>query len=230
MKRNGFSQEGLKLLACIAMLIDHIGAGFGNSCLLRSIGRLAFPIFCFLLVEGFYHTGNLRRYSLRLLICAVISELPYDLLLSGQWDLSRQNVMLTLLLGLTMLRCMEQVPLYLAKVAMLLPFCIAAQGLRTDYGATGIALIGVFALSRNIPHGFLLELLCTSLLFWFMDSPLLSLAGISIPMQFLGIAALIPIHCYSGRKCTYAPAIQWAFYLFYPGHLMILHLLRFIIP
>ena len=92
------SQEGLKLLACLTMLLDHTGAilvaeilrsgaeyGFLRQLytLLRTIGRISFPIYCYLLTEGVHYTKNPRRYFLRLLIAALLAELPYDLALRG---------------------------------------------------------------------------------------------------------------------------------------------------
>ena len=125
MQKKGLSQEGLKLIACITMLLDHIGAvvvmaWFENSSgankgllldlyeMLRVIGRLAFPIYCFLLVEGSVHTCDPKRYGLRLLIAAVLSEIPYDLAIYGGISWQNQSVMVTLLLGFLMLRVMDR--------------------------------------------------------------------------------------------------------------------------
>ena len=92
---SGISQEGLKLLACITMLIDHIGATLmirliqetsANDAslvwlyyLMRIIGRIAFPIYCFLLVEGAAHTRDPKKYGLRLFVGMLLSEIPFDL-------------------------------------------------------------------------------------------------------------------------------------------------------
>ena len=81
--KKGISQEGLKILACLTMLLDHIGAVFVRGYTLRIIGRIAFPIYCFLLVEGVLHTKNPRRYGLRLGIGLLLSEIPFDLLFSA---------------------------------------------------------------------------------------------------------------------------------------------------
>ena len=79
MEKKGLSQEALKSIACITMLLDHIGATMVRGYTLRIIGRIAFPIFCFLMAEGAYHTKNPRKYCLRLMIGMLLSELPFDL-------------------------------------------------------------------------------------------------------------------------------------------------------
>ena len=84
--KTGISQEGLKLLACLTMLIDHIGAlFFPQFQWMRIIGRLSFPLYCFLLSEGIHYTRNPMKYGLRLLLVAVLTELPYDLLFRGEF-------------------------------------------------------------------------------------------------------------------------------------------------
>jgi hypothetical protein len=116
------SGSTLKLIAIITMLIDHtaavvlekiIVAGESSNTiaydsvlyfiyvLMRMIGRLAFPIFCFLLVEGFLHTRSVRKYAIRLAAFALISEIPFDLALFGEpFYFNYQNVFFTLLIGL----------------------------------------------------------------------------------------------------------------------------------
>ena len=113
----GLSGSTLKIIAVITMLTDHIGAGilgriitmqgiysgsvYNVYTVMRYIGRLAFPIFCFLLVEGFMHTHNVKKYASRLFVFALISEIPFDLFVSGRIvDTSAQNVYFTLLIGL----------------------------------------------------------------------------------------------------------------------------------
>ena len=109
MKQRGLSQEGLKIIACVTMLIDHIGAVLLPQYFsLRMIGRIAFPIYCFLLVEGAHYTKNPGKYALRLGIGMLLSELPFDLAFSRGWSWGYQSVMVTLLLVFLALKCMER--------------------------------------------------------------------------------------------------------------------------
>ena len=150
----GLSQEGLKILACVTMLVDHAALLFGGSPWLRVIGRLAFPIYCFLLTEGIRHTRDVRRYLSRLLFAAIVSEPIYDLVLYpcvGIWQ--HQNVLWTLALGCAMLWCMTMIHKPVAKLAVMLLFALAAELVRASYGSSGIYMIALFALCRGMPEG-----------------------------------------------------------------------------
>ena len=97
----GINSFQLKWIAVITMIIDHTGAVlFPDDMVFRYIGRIAFPIFCFLLVEGFFHTRDVRKYMLRLGLFALISEIPYDLAFRDTvLEFEHQNVFFALLLG-----------------------------------------------------------------------------------------------------------------------------------
>lgn len=101
----GLNSFQLKCIAVITMIIDHTGAVlFPDNMTLRYIGRIAFPIFCFLLVEGFFHTRDVRKYMLRLGMFAVISEIPYDLAFRDTViEFEHQNVFFTLFIGVVMM-------------------------------------------------------------------------------------------------------------------------------
>lgn len=222
MAKKGISQEVLKLIACVAMLLDHIGAVLipGNG--LRIIGRLAFPIYCFLLVEGVAHTHDLKKYGQRLLLGALLSEVPFDYLFYGGINWQHQSVMLTLLIGFLMIVWARKRRLYL------LPFCIcffAAEFLCTDYGGFGIAVIAVFMVTAEKNYEKLLQVIGMVLIFWAMDSYRVAVFGMRIPIQMFALLAMLPISFYSGRKLTRSRAVQWSFYLFYPVHLAVLFLI-----
>lgn len=240
MKRKWISPEGLKLLACVSMLLDHLGVVIVLEMYrrapsgvlletydaLRLIGRLAFPIYCFLLVEGSRHTRNVFRYGARLALAALISEIPYDLALRGGIDWQHQNVMVTLFLGLCALEAMKRCPNLALKLLAAAPFAILADLAGADYGAKGIMLVVLFALTREVPHAGILQVLGM----WFIFSPnhamMLNWIGrFSVTTQEWAVLALIPIHGCNEKKRTDSRAVQWAFYLFYPVHLMILYLI-----
>ena len=247
--KKGLSQEALKLLACITMLIDHIGYGLvypmyqqfnvihGASItgakqlymaymLMRCIGRLAMPIFAFLLVEGFYRTKSRGNYALRLLIGAALSEIPYNLIVSGSpvWRY-QQSIMITLLLGFCALAVMEQCRKLAWKSVAMVPFAILSELLGADYGWGGVALIALFALSRQMYNRNMVRFFGMLVLFHYIPSTLLQLGNFSIPMQTLGALSMLFIAAYDGRKLTNSKAVQWAFYLFYPVHLTLLYLI-----
>ena len=235
-------QEGLKLLACLTMLLDHTGAvlvagairsGAGSPLLseaytmLRTIGRIAFPIYCFLLAEGVHHTKNPTKYAFRLLISVFLAELPFDYALHGGFTLQKQSVMVTLLLGFLALESMKRCPRFLLKLLLPIPFAWLAGKLHCDYGAKGVWLMVLFFLTREAKYGILLQLLGM----WFLFSPghlmaLNWLDGIHITTQEWAVLSLIPISVYSGEKISRSKGLQWGFYLFYPVHLTLLWILK----
>lgn len=226
-KKWGISQEGLKILACVTMLVDHIGATMVPELTLRMIGRVAFPIFCFLLAEGAHYTKSPQKYALRLAIGAVLSELPFDLALFGGVTPEYQSVMVTMLLGFGALIAMRKAERLYLKCLVILPFALAAELLRTDYGGAGVLLIALFGLTRELRRGWVYQLI-GMLFICGVLMPGLEIRFLGIPMgiELLAVGAMVPIALYSGQKHTRSRAVQWGFYLFYPVHLTVLYLLK----
>ena len=230
MTKRPLSQEGLKFLACAIMLLDHIGATLIPWGTLRIIGRLAFPIFCFLLAEGAHYTRNPRNYLLRLGIGAVLSELPFDLALFGSWSWQHQSVMITLLLGAMALLAMKRMTQPLLKILVLLLFAFLADFMNTDYGGAGVLMIALFGLTRERKYGWLVQLLGMYLICrWIIPGGVVWFIDRYVFIEIFAILALIPIWLYSGKKSTSSRAVQWAFYLFYPVHLWILYLISILL-
>ena len=217
--------EGLKLLACATMLIDHIGAFLIPNMAFRAVGRLAFPIYCFLLVQGIRHTRDPWKYLLRMAICAVASELPYDMLIAGGPSWAYQSVMVTLCLGLCMGISMEKMNKRPLKFLLVVPFVLLAELLNTDYGGYGILMIALFLLVDTSFWGYVVLLGGMLLINWRMSSAMVSVLGIHIPIQILATGALLPIAMYSGEQLTHSRTIKWAFFVFYPVHLLVLWLI-----
>ncbi|MBR0353740.1 MAG: conjugal transfer protein TraX [Oscillospiraceae bacterium] len=253
-EKRGVPGSVLKWVAILAMFIDHAAVilvygwakfhhGWGPGVesttfyyILRGIGRLGFPIFCFLLVEGFFHTRNRRKYLLRLGLFALISELPFDLAFRDTWktfgrpeagfwarwglEFTHQNVFFTLFLGLLAVMLWdgltrggnEEGPVWrgLAAVVCALALGAAAHYGETDYGAMGVALILVLYLLHDRP--------------WERDLLAGGVLAAMIPfgshwIELFGIAAFPLFHLYNGRR---GRQMKYFFYVFYPAHLLLL--------
>lgn len=160
-RQKGLKGSHLKWIAIVTMLIDHIGAFLlepaivtglvssefrGLNTVLRLIGRLAFPLFTFLLVEGFTHTRNVKKYLIQLGIFALISGIPFDLANGGVFfDFTYQNIFFTLFIGLLVISLFNQFEemKYLRWVIPVIGMRLAAA-LQTDYAAFGILVIFIF--------------------------------------------------------------------------------------
>lgn len=227
MRIRGITQEQLKLMACAAMLIDHIGYLFVPGYHLRAIGRIAFPIFCFLVAEGSHYTRSPKKYALRLALSALISEFAYDFFAYGGWSWRGQNVMVTLLLGFLAVQTAKRCKNFWAQWLAVLPFFFLAELVKCDYGGVGVVLIALFALNREQPRrNWLYFLGMVFLLDWIGGPSVRILGQMRLPLAMFGLAAFPLILAYSGEKQTSSRWIQWGFYLFYPVHMVLLRLLK----
>ena len=203
----------LKLLAILAMTADHIGAVFFPEIpLLRWIGRLAMPVLCFFIGEGLRHTRSPRRYLLRLTWFALLSELPFDLAFYGGIEWGHQNVYFTLALGLLALWAIQSRGMEGWLLA--LTAALAAELLGCDYGMYGVLLI--LLLDRF--HRARSEQLAAA--------ALLNLAFFGLQTQTLSLIALPLLWLYNGKR---GRDDRRLFYLYYPAHLCVLGILRFVL-
>ncbi len=224
----------LKLIAIIVMLIDHIGAMFiprytDTYLVFRSVGRLAFPIFVFLIVEGFHHTRNVKKYLIRLGIFAMVSEIPFDLAFYGKIiEFTHQNVFFTLFLGLLLISLLGMIQVKLETqfilanlccTVLVLAFCIIAVFLRTDYDYSGILIMTAFFLFRGNRIATLISLFIITVLMY-SDSIHYPIAWIFIACTTL---SMLLISLYNGQK---GKNVKYLFYVFYPAHLLILYIIK----
>lgn len=228
------SGNGLKLIAIVTMLIDHVGGmiiepgiimKYDASTILsppglvrwmqidmalRMIGRVAFPIFCFLIVEGFLHTKDVKKYAFRLLAFCFISEIPFNLGLSGMvFNAQYQNVYFTLFLGLLALIGIRRFQASVWKQALVMVACCgAAMLLRTDYNAFGVFFIVLLYLLRD-------------------NKKMQTILGcIGVSWEITAPLAFIPINMYNGTRGTWN--LKYLFYVFYPVHILVLWGIRMI--
>ena len=207
----GLNTFALKMIAISSMLIDHMGAVlFPQHEWMRLVGRLAFPIFAYLLVEGIFYTKDMKKYMLRLGAFALISEVPFDLAFFGTpLEFSHQNVFFTLFLGVFMFWLMLRTPVRWKHYLILCAVVIVADLLYTDYGSWGILMMVAFYELRDRKW---MKLAMVA----FIN---VCLMGYS---QVYAAFAMIPV-AFHNRQL--GPKMKMFFYVFYPAHLIILYLI-----
>ncbi len=209
------SGSALKCIALITMIVDHtayvlLTKGTHLYTVMRAVGRLAFPIYCFLITEGFLHTRDRKRYGFRLFLFALISELPWNLMNRGTLLYEKQNVFFTLLLGylgLCTLEYFKDRPRY--QLCALAVLFLAAVFLKAAYGAAGCGLILLLSVLR--------------------DQKILQagLGSCFLSGSWKAALAFIPINLYSGERGFVRSAwLKYAFYVIYPLHMLILAAIR----
>lgn len=236
MKKRDLSSAGLHILAMFLMLLDHLWATVvpGNEWL-TCLGRLAFPIFAFMIVEGYFYTKNLKKYMQRLLFAALLSEIPFNLMYSGRLLYPiHQNVLWTFLIALALIRWNEKLRdakpwrRILRWVASLLAGFLIGTLAFVDYYGYGVMMVLVFWFFRGSDlRSRLFQFLG---MYWInavmMGGLVYPVGGLEIPQQAFALLALIPIWLYQGRKGFDAPWFRRFCYLFYPVHMLVLVLLR----
>lgn len=229
--KTNLDTDFLKLVAIISMLIDHVGtAFFPQYPIFRWIGRLAFPIFCYCMTVGFLYTRNIKKYFGRLALFAVISQPFYALKADAAafWEnLTNWNIFFTLILSLLILwgitkRSWQGI---ITALAALVALCIW----NFDYGYTGILLMLIFYFCRNKPV-LGVVLYCISYLPALWGDPsdpfAFIIAGHAVTMSIFSLLAapLIFLPTNTGIKMN-----KWFFYLFYPAHIAVIVLIRFVL-
>ena len=219
----------LKLIAITSMLIDHINKALiypnlvSNNGLLTTvsnifdiIGRIAFPLFCFMLVEGFFKTRSRKKYLLNLLIFGVISEVPFDMFTTASFfNMNWNNVMFTLALVLITIwsidilkEKMQKLPKalwYFVSLLIVTIMCIAAMFLALDYEHHAILMGYFFYLFHDMR--------LFAILFGYASM-------YTQPWALLGFGLTLTYNGQRGKQN------KWLNYWFYPAHLLILGILR----
>ncbi len=215
----------LKIMACLTMLIDHMGAVlFPGEILWRIVGRIAFPIFAFLIVEGYFHTKSIKKYLLRLGLFAVFSEIPFDITLKHAKGLEfqSQNIFFTLFIALLAIALYDTLK---EKRYTLAVFCVFALGvlnefIHADYGIYGVVIIFIFYKYHENKKMLLLALLIINTVLCALNSPGIEQMTLWTIVQMFSLLSLLFIFNYNGRKGL---SLRYLFYVFYPGHLLILN-------
>lgn len=229
----------LKILAMFFMLLDHMWTvGIVENNIFHYIGRLAFPIFAFQIVEGYFHTSNLKRYKHRLFIFALISEIPFNLMLNCTLFFPQhQNVLFTLLFSIFAIDAIEDF-LKTDKLtdklldAFKIIFVLALSTLLlVDYYYIGIFTVLVFYIAKKIPKlKYLIMIFGISYIHMFVkigDTISIEFGNIPyyFPTQGIAVLSLIPIFLYNGNKGKGGKILKRIGYWFYPVHALVLFLI-----
>lgn len=235
-----FTSGHLKIIACLTMFVSHLAQSnllyslgyikFADFSML--IGRVAMPLFCFMLVQGAIHTRNRKSYLIRLFIFALLSEIPFDLVFSGQIlgfenQFDKQNVIITLFLGASLIifweYLNEKLENLLIKIGlMIISYWLIediALSIRCDYSFFGIRAIALLYLARNNKY---LTALAIFLGFYFEAH----VSGFELYIPYIVYLSIPFIFLYNGKRGKYP---KYGFYLFYPGHLLLIYLLKLVL-
>ena len=210
----------LKLIAMVSMVFDHVGDNFfPEQEWMRIIGRIAMPIFAFCIAEGFSHTHDKMKYLCRMAIFGVISEIPFDLVTAGKvLEFGHQNIMLTFTWAILGLICYDKILEMRGKVKYLLVglavlfFMLMSLIFGLDYNFLSVALISVFYLLRKKA-------------FWIRNvvAMVVHVLFRNVGIYLFGLLGFLPLFLYNGKR---GKGLKWLFYAFYPGHLLLIYLVK----
>ena len=210
----------LKIIALVAMTMDHTGKVlFFDNTILINIGRIAFPLFAFQIVEGYHHTKNIKKYLFRLFLVAIIAQIPFGYLFGGL------NTIFTLILGLLCILVYEKERDKLISWAVIITIGISAMLLGFDYGLYGILMIILFhifyksKIKKSIAFTILVIIHFSLLTYLANDFSLLI-------SMFSTLTSLFFINMYNNKQ---GKPLKYLFYIYYPLHLYILWIISLII-
>ena len=231
----------LHILAMVFMLCDHLwGTIVPGNDWLTCVGRLAFPIYAFMIVEGYFHTKNIKKYVGRLLLFAVISEIPFNLAMGSRiFYPIHQNVLWSFLLSIGLIRWNEKAKekhllkrILVGTASVCIGYLVGLITFVDFYHAGVLSVLAFYFFRKKQWWCYLGQLICL----WYINVEMLG--GFSYEVQILGqtywiarqgfaLLALIPIWLYRGKQGYHSKALQYGYYAFYPVHLLILGLLKF---
>ena len=250
MKVKILNRSALKWIALITMFIDHIGAVIGQQAfydvgllwlyfVLRSVGRLSFPIFAFFIAEGWYYTHNRKKYVLLLLVFAIISQPIYYFALNQ--NLFDFNILFTFLISILVMQIIDlsrknsnfsfMYYTFIVSIGVIV-FALSLMRMPISYGVYGVFLPVVFYClnhsdSRYSKLFMWILALVLMLLYWLLSFLVLDMSSFSSYIDLFAILALGLLLLYNGEKGKGAP--KYLFYVFYPAHILVLFILKLII-
>lgn len=226
----------LKIIACFTMFIDHVGyiVFDGHSSWFNYVGRLAFPIFAFQISEGYIYTHDVKKYLLRLILFAFISQIPFLLFHSIINNEPGLNVIFTLFLGLIAIIIYDKYNKFVGVFSAII-FGIIAHFLNSDYSFYGVGITFLFYVFNKNKCLLAISFIIATLMqysylilvyynygFEFLKNVFI----IYLPYFICTIFSIIIILCYNKKK---GPNTRYLFYLFYPLHMILIYILSFVL-
>lgn len=219
-----FSSFALKIIAIICMLCDHFGDAIIKSfSFLNVIGRIAFPIFAFQITEGYTHTKDLKKYFKRLIIFAIISQIPFMLFLSTFTSSYTLNIFFTLLLGLLSIYIYNKIPNKFLAIVIGIIISIIAEIINVDYGAWGVIIIMIFYIFKDKKVIMSLLYLLSCFIKYLPYLLKYNFHYIYLLLLFSTAFSIIFIITYNGKQ---GKKIKYFLYIFYPLHMLILYFIN----
>ena len=214
----------LKCIAMISMLIDHTSvAYFGQTTLFNVIGRIAFPIFAFQISEGYIHTKNLKKYFKRLIIFAIISQIPFMLFSSTFTSRFSLNIFFTLFIGLFAIYIYDKSHNKFLGILVTIFLCALAQLIKTDYGAWGVCIIMIFYIFKDKKIWMCLLYLLSCLLKYLPYLLAYNFHYIYMLLLLGTASSIFFIILYNGKQ---GKKVKYLLYAFYPLHMLALYFIN----
>lgn len=229
------SGNALKCIAMTTMIIDHIGYRLlPELTWMRIVGRIAFPVYAFLIVEGFYHTHDRKRYIATMVVAAVLSEVPFDLFLSNRvLDMSHQNVLWTFELGLICMYASESSIKVWQKFSIVFVSLFLSELSGIDYGLRGmLTLMAFYIIKKNgsqSKNSVFAAIMIFAIAHVMLPSYTSTVFGQAVPLQMFAVLALPIIMLYNGKRGSKSAVLKYGFYVFYPLHMVCIWLIRNVI-
>lgn len=219
-----FSSFALKIIAVICMFCDHFGdAIIKPFSFFNVIGRIAFPIFAFQITEGYIHTKDLKKYFKRLIICAIISQIPFMLFLSTFTSPFTLNIFFTLLLGLLSIYIYNKIPNKFLAIVIGIIISIFAEIINVDYGAWGIIIIMIFYIFKDKKVIMSLLYILSCFIKYLPNLLKYNFHYIYLLLLFSTAFSIFFIIAYNGKQ---GKKIKYFLYIFYPLHMLILYFIN----
>lgn len=224
----------LHIIAMIFMLCDHMWATILDYEWLTCIGRIAFPIFAFLITEGYIHTSNINKYIKRMMIFAIITEIPFNLMVSASPIYPfHQNVLWTFVISLLTLKYLnfDNVKNSFKSILIILLAIIIATVTMCDYFGAGVMMVVGFYIFRKSKFLQLLMMIYVNMILIQGYSYPIDIAGYTyyFPQQGFAVLSLIFIWLYNGKQGYHAKWFKIFCYAFYPLHMLILYILTIVL-